>query len=159
MYMLTHIHRLAGMLAMLLIATFWITSLLADFLATYPQQQSIRSLILAGVGVLIPTLMITALSGKKRLHKRPLNDLLKRKQQRMKWIASNGLLLLLPCAIFLNWRIQISTPDLLFQLVQTLELLAGAVNLTLLGLNARDGMRLRHGYSKPDAGADVQLRE
>jgi hypothetical protein len=41
-----------------------------------------------------------------------------------------------------------------FALVQAAELAAGAVNLTLIGLNIRDGIRLAHAMRR-DAGAAV----
>jgi hypothetical protein len=60
----------------------------------------------------------------------------------MPLIAANGLLVLLPAAIFLNlWAAQ-GTFDSRFYLVQAVELLAGAINLLLMGLNMRDGVKL-----------------
>jgi hypothetical protein len=60
----------------------------------------------------------------------------------MPFIAVNGLLVLIPCAIFLNRWAAAGTLDSTFYLVQGLELLAGAANLTLMGLNIRDGLRM-----------------
>ena len=57
-------------------------------------------------------------------------------------IALNGLLVLLPSAFYLNAKAQAGEFDALFYGVQALELLAGAINLTLMGLNLRDGLRL-----------------
>ena len=61
----------------------------------------------------------------------------------MKLIAANGLLILLPSAVFLAMRAQAGLFDTAFYTVQVLELAAGATNITLLGLNMRDGMQLR----------------
>ena len=47
----------------------------------------------------------------------------------------------MPCALFLAWKAGRAQFDLAFYGVQGIELAAGAVNLTLLGLNARDGLR------------------
>ena len=61
---------------------------------------------------------------------------------RMPFIAADGLLVLVPCAIFLS---RLAFPDLIdttFYSVQALELLAEPTNVTLLALNARDGLRL-----------------
>jgi len=60
----------------------------------------------------------------------------------MPFIAANGLLVLVPCAIFLNRLASAGTFDATFYFVQALELLAGATNLTLMGMNLRDGLRL-----------------
>ena len=60
----------------------------------------------------------------------------------MPFIATNGLLVLVPCAIVLNRWAAAGSFDTTFYVVQAIELMAGATNLTLMGLNARDGMRM-----------------
>jgi len=68
--------------------------------------------------------------------------LVEAKKKRMPFIAANGLLVLLPAAIFLNlWAAQ-GAFDSRFYLLQAVELLAGAINLLLMGLNMRDGVKL-----------------
>ena len=64
------------------------------------------------------------------------------KKRRMPFIAANGLLVLVPCAIVLNRWAAAGSFDSAFYLVQCIELVAGAVNLGLMALNARDGLRL-----------------
>lgn len=68
--------------------------------------------------------------------------LVEAKKKRMPFIAANGLLVMIPCAIFLNRWATAGTFDTTFYAVQTLELLVGAVNLTLMGLNIRDGVKM-----------------
>ena len=68
--------------------------------------------------------------------------LVETKKRRMPFIAANGLLVLIPCAIFLNRWASAGMFDSTFYLVQGMELLAGAVNLTLMGLNVRDGLKM-----------------
>jgi hypothetical protein len=51
-------------------------------------------------------------------------------------------LILVPCAIFLNRWTAAGAFDTTFYLVQGLEFLAGATNLGLMGLNIRDGLRM-----------------
>ena len=60
----------------------------------------------------------------------------------MPFIAANGLLILLPAAIFLDHWATAGTFDTKFYIVQGVELAAGAINLTLMGLNMRDGLRM-----------------
>jgi hypothetical protein len=60
----------------------------------------------------------------------------------MPFIAANGLLVLLPCAILLDRRAGAGGFDAVFYAVQGIELLAGAANLALMTLNVRDGLRL-----------------
>ena len=66
---------------------------------------------------------------------------------RMPFIAGNGLLVLIPCAFFLASRARANAFDASFYAVQALELAAGAVNLALMGLNARDGLRLTRRFA------------
>ena len=66
------------------------------------------------------------------------------KKKRMPFIAGNGLLVLLPAAFFLEARASSGTFDTAFYVVQGVELLAGAANLTMMGLNIRDGRRMAH---------------
>jgi hypothetical protein len=61
---------------------------------------------------------------------------------RMRFIAANGLLVLVPCAIVLNQWAAAGSLDTTFYVVQAIELVAGASNLALMGLNARDGLRM-----------------
>ena len=60
----------------------------------------------------------------------------------MKIVAANGLLVLLPSAYVLASWASAGRFDSAFYAVQGLELVAGAVNITLLVLNMRDGLRL-----------------
>jgi hypothetical protein len=60
-------------------------------------------------------------------------------------IAGNGLLILVPAAIVLDRWAAAGVFDARFYVVQAVELLAGGTNLTLMGLNVRDGLRLSGG--------------
>lgn len=66
-----------------------------------------------------------------------------RKKRRMQIIAANGILILVPSAVFLASRAAVGEFDRAFAAVQAIELIAGAVNITLLSLNMRDGFALR----------------
>ena len=57
-------------------------------------------------------------------------------------IAANGVVVLIPAALYLASKAQAGQFDTSFYIVQVIELIAGAVNITLLGLNMRDGLRL-----------------
>jgi hypothetical protein len=65
------------------------------------------------------------------------------KIKRMPLIAANGILVLVPAALFLAYKAGRAEFDALFYAVQALELLAGAANVALLGLNMRDGLRMK----------------
>ena len=68
--------------------------------------------------------------------------IVKKKLKRMPIIAANGLLVLLPAAIMLNLWAASGLFDSRFYIVQGIELMAGAVNLTLMSLNIRDGFKV-----------------
>ena len=60
----------------------------------------------------------------------------------MPFIGANGILTLLPAAIYLDRLAADGSFGLSFYLVQGLELIAGGVNLTLMSMNIRDGFKL-----------------
>ena len=70
-------------------------------------------------------------------------------QKRMPIIAANGILVLIPSALYLSFKAQAGTFDAGFYAVQVLELGAGAVNIALLGLNMRDGLRMTGKLRRP----------
>lgn len=65
----------------------------------------------------------------------------------MPFIAANGILILVPAALFLAFKASHAELDGVFYAVQGLELIAGAANITLLGLNMRDGLKMK-GYRR-----------
>jgi hypothetical protein len=58
-------------------------------------------------------------------------------------IAANDILVLIPSALFLASKARAAEFDASFYAVQALELVAGAANIALLGLNLRDGLRMK----------------
>lgn len=98
-------------------------------------------MVLPGLFILVPAIATTGGNGVylSRSHQGRLVD---PKKKRMPFIAANGLLVLIPCAIVLNRWAVVGQFDTAFYAVQALESLAGAVNLALMGLNIRDGMKM-----------------
>ncbi|MGR5063721.1 hypothetical protein [Photobacterium sp. DNB22_13_2] len=135
------IHRSAGAIALLLITTFFTSSLVVDLVGNHAQIAMVKQGILYCVGFLILAMMVTGLSGKK-LYPGKAKGVLATKQLRMKLAAANGLLILLPAAVVLAQWSAAGQFDVWFWRLQGLELIAGATNATLLGLNIRDGVRL-----------------
>ena len=68
--------------------------------------------------------------------------LLAGKLKRMRLIAANGILVLVPSVLFLAWKAGHGEFDAAFIAVQLVEFAAGSLNLALMGLNIRDGLRL-----------------
>lgn len=68
---------------------------------------------------------------------------LQQKTKRMRIVAANGILILIPCALLLKaWAVAGDFGPMFF-VVQGVEFVAGLANLTLLGMNMRDGLNLR----------------
>jgi hypothetical protein len=61
------------------------------------------------------------------------------KKKRMPIIAVNGLLVLVPAAVYLSTKARAGAFDTGFYVVQIIELIAGATNLFLMGMSIRDG--------------------
>lgn len=136
-------HRFGAILAMFCISTFFLSTLVVELFGSLESVATVKSLIvMPGLFILIPAIAMTGATGfsMSGARKTPLLDA---KKKRMPFIAANGLLVLLPCAIVLNQWAATGLFDSRFYGLQGLELFAGAVNLTLMGLNMRDGLKLR----------------
>lgn len=142
------IHPIAGAVALLMIASFWLSTVLVELSGRAATIATVKSMIPWGFSVLIPALIVAAISGRSLAKKRG-GPILARKQKRMPFIAANGILILVPSAFYLSFKAQAGDMDVGFYLVQALELIAGAVNITLLGLNTADGLRLSGKLRRP----------
>lgn len=98
-------------------------------------------LIPGGFLILIPALTAAGVSG-ALLAKDRRGPVAGRKRKRMPFIAAKGVLILIPAALYLSRKAQAGAFDGGFLAAQAAELIAGAVNIALLGLNMRDRMRL-----------------
>ncbi|ACF15047.1 conserved hypothetical protein [Chloroherpeton thalassium ATCC 35110] len=139
--MKTKIHGIAGMVALLTISTFWMSTILVELFGSHDAIALVKRLIIWGMCLLIPSLIATGISG-GLLGKENKSELSRRKMKRMPIIALNGLFILLPSAIVLNYLASNGAYSNTFYLVQSLELIAGAVNLFLITANTKDGFQL-----------------
>ena len=135
-------HLIAGILAPLCIATFFLSTILTEFFGLHAAVAQLKSLIVTpGLWIMVPLMAAAGGSGMFLARSRK-GRLVDAKKKRMPFIAENGLLVLVPCAIVLNRWAAAGSFDTAFYVVQTIELVAGAANLALMGLNARDGLRM-----------------
>ena len=139
--MKSKIHAIAGAIGFLTIATFWTTTLFSELFGDEASIASVKHFILWGMLVLIPAMAAAGGSGFSLSGGRQ-GRLINTKKKRMPIIGANGLLILIPCAFFLAAKANGGEFDTTFYVVQGLELIAGVANLTLMGLNIRDGLRL-----------------
>jgi len=140
--MIKIVHPVAGVLAILTIATFWLSTALTELFAPQAIVTTVKTAIPWGFLLLIPALMAAGGSGLALARGRRA-ELVGAKIKRMPLIAANGILVLIPSALFLASKAAAAEFDTGFYAVQALELAAGAVNISLLGLNMRDGLKMK----------------
>jgi hypothetical protein len=136
------VHPLAGAVALLTIAGFWLSTAVSELFASTAIVAAVKTAIPWGFLLLIPALAAAGGSGLS-LAKGRRAGLMGTKIRRMPLIAGNGILILIPSALYLASKARAGEFDAAFYAVQALELAAGAVNITLLGLNMRDGLRMK----------------
>ncbi|WP_183256731.1 hypothetical protein [Bradyrhizobium sp. CIR48] len=136
------IHPVAGAVVLTTIATFWLSTALTELFASHASIATVKMAIPWGFLLLVPALAVTGGSG-FFLAKGRRGGVIGAKIKRMPFIAGNGILLLIPAALFLAFKAKAAEFDTTFYAVQTLELLAGAMNIALLGLNMRDGFKMK----------------
>ncbi|MFD2180552.1 hypothetical protein [Rhodoplanes azumiensis] len=140
------VHGLAGTAAFLTILTFWTTTVGSELFADLATVAAVKQAIAWALLLLVPLLAVTGLSGLRlaggATARSTAAPAIRAKQRRMPIVAANGVLVLVPCAITLAVLSARGDFGSTFQAVQAVELLAGPVNLALIGLNIRDGLRL-----------------
>jgi hypothetical protein len=122
-------------------SAFWSSTLLAELLLSEAAIAAVKRAIVMGMALLIPSIATAGATGVLLARKRK-GRLVRTKLLRMPFVAVNGLLVLLPSAVFLSTKASAGEFDNLFFGVQLLELAGGAANITLMGLNMRDGWRI-----------------
>ena len=140
--MKSKIHAIAGMIGFFCILTFWTSTAYSELFTSHDIVAEVKAWILRGMFLLIPAMAIAGGSG-MAIGGKWKSPLAIAKKKRMPIIALNGLCILLPSAVFLAYKSGAGAFDAWFYVVQVIELCAGAVNLTLMGLNIRDGLRMK----------------
>lgn len=146
--MIRTLHPIAGITAFLTIFAFWTSTVAVELAGDHAEIAAVKQAILWGLIVLIPAMALAGASG-FRLGAKSANPTLASKRRRMPVIALNGLFVLVPCAIFLQQSASAGAFDQSFVLVQGVELIAGALNLTLIGLSIRDGFAITRRFAAP----------
>jgi hypothetical protein len=140
--MLKRLHILTAFISIVSIIIFQLSTIISELFASASYVACVKGLIvIPGLFILIPAIMITGITGtvmSNRAKGRLVND----KKRRMPLIAMNGIIVLIPSAVFLNMKASAGELDILFYTIQIIEIAAGLLNLTLMLKNARDGRRL-----------------
>jgi len=141
---LVRIHLCAAVGALALITTFLVSSAVTDLAGNGADVHSLRQWIVFALPVLIGCLAAAALTG-RRLARKSKAPAIRRKQRRMQVVAALGIVVLVPCALILDVLTASASASAVVTGLELTEMLAGALNLTLLLLNVRDG----RGLSRP----------
>jgi hypothetical protein len=156
--MLSRVHASAALVATLIIALFFSSTVVVEAMGDHRAIAWVKTRIVApGLFVLVPALVLTGGSG-FMLSRGWRSPLVARKKRRMPVIAANGLLILVLAAVVLDQWAAAGAFDARFYVVQAVELLAGGTNLTLMGLNMRDGLRLSGRLRRPPPDARLHPR-
>ncbi|PVW14680.1 hypothetical protein [Marixanthomonas spongiae] len=134
------VHIIATCIAVMTISCFFSFSLLAEILGNEVFIKQVKTAILYCLPILLICMPVLALSGKK-LAGNSKSSIVAKKLKRMKLVAINGVILI-SLAIYLYYHAIFKTIDTTFLLIQILELLFGAINLGLIGLNIQAGLKL-----------------
>ena len=135
------IHAGAGLLSLLLILSFWVMTLVSWVIYDPIFMHLVKDAIIMVFFALIPVLMITGISGFWLAREKP-GQLVNVKMRRMRLIALNGIFILFPSALYLANYPYAGLEDLDYMLISLLELAVGLMNIVLLVLNLRDGLKL-----------------
>jgi hypothetical protein len=130
-----------GTLALSCVAAFWASTIVSELFLDEAIVAAVKNAILSAMWILIPAMAAAGASG-FALARRRKGRLVDAKRRRMRIVAANGLLVLLPSAFVLAAMANAGRFDAAFYAVQTVELVAGAANFALLAINMRDGLRI-----------------
>ncbi|MGP0060689.1 MAG: hypothetical protein ACLPID_15520 [Beijerinckiaceae bacterium] len=139
--MLKRIHPIAGVIGFLMILTFWTATVAAELVGSTETVALVKQAIPWGFLILVPALAITGASG-FAMGRNWKDPRIAKKKRRMPFIAANGIVILIPAALCLSILASRRDFGSLFYAVQAIELIAGGVNLALMALSIRDGLRL-----------------
>ena len=136
------VHATAAFIAMAMIVAFLAVTLSTLGGGAVADAGTSKAVVWYGVKWLVVALAAAGMTGKAMCRGRP-GGLAAVKFRRMKIVAANGILILVPCAYLLYARTQVAPVNGWYAALQIVEIAAGIVNLALLAANMRDGLRMR----------------
>jgi hypothetical protein len=141
-------HAIVGLVSFAFIASFWTSTLVSELFLSQHAVASVKQAIVYAFAIFIPFIIATGATG-FAMGGKSTNPRVAAKRRRMPFVALNGVLVMVPAALFLNAKAGAGEFDAWFYAIQVLELVAGAVNLSLIGLNIRDGIQLTGRFARP----------
>lgn len=135
------VHAAAGSLALLLVSCFLLATIASELSMDVGNVVLAKTAILYGIFILIPAMMIAGGSGFSLASGRA-GPVIGTKKKRMRLIAANGAMVMLPSAIWLYWSATQGAFGASFMIVQAVELAGGVLQFYLLAKNFHDGLRI-----------------
>lgn len=142
---LSKIHKILGILALLVISSFFLSSFYGEINGNHSIILSIKTFIVFTIPIMLVLMPTCAIIGKKIAGKSK-SPIIKSKNKRVKFIALNGIILI-TLAIVLYQRAVNGKIDDTFLTIQIVEFIFGFTNIVMLGLMIRDG-RILTGKTK-----------
>ncbi len=145
---LSFAHRITSISAYLLIMSFFTSTVAVELFGDHHTTLVVKTYISYAIWAVVPLIAAAGITGSKmapNVKKGPLAA----KKKRMPFVAMNGILILVPAAIYLQHLAASNQFDTTFYIVQLVELLAGFTNLTLMTLNIRDARALKKPKKAP----------
>lgn len=133
-------HFIATIAAGITIVTFFSLSLVAELRGDVQLIKNVKAFILYALPVMVVAMPMLKITGDK-LAGKSTNPIILAKKKRMKLMIINGICLI-TLAVFLYYRSHFHTIDNVFFIAQLAEFVFGLGNLTLIFLNAKNGMQL-----------------
>ena len=139
---LRSIHLTGAVVALLAVGTFLVATVAVEVAGDEHLIAAVKEAIARAVFLLAPVMIATGLSG-RRLAGKSRATIVVRKMRRMRLVGLNAVVVLIPCALTLARLAADRNFGPSFMALQSVELIAGGVNFTLLAMNMRDGLALR----------------
>jgi hypothetical protein len=144
---LSIIHKASGVSALLLISTFFLSSVYAELNGELNVILTIKTFIVFTMPLMLVLMPTCAITGKKIAGKSK-SPIVKSKNSRVKFIAFNGIVLIILAIILYN-KVVDGRIDQTFLILQFVEFAFGFANIIMLGLMIKDG-RILTGKIKPN---------
>ncbi len=152
--MKTKIHAVSATIAFLMILIFFGSTIIVEFGGDQASIGVVKRFIVYGLFLLVPSMMAAGITG-NMITPQNKSRIVRNKLKRLKVIIPIGILILIPCAIILDKMATSGNFGELFVGIQALELLAGGVNISLLGMNMRDGFKLSGRFKRNKTGSFI----
>ncbi len=156
------LHAAASTLGLVIITAFFVSTVVAEIGGDPSMVVRVKTGIFYALFALVPVMAVAGATG-RRLAGKSQAPVVQRKMRRMRLVGINAVVVLIPCVVALYWLASHGSLGRVFTAVQAAELAAGAANIALLGLNLRDGLRMRgargRGGRVPRVGRPVRAQD